>query len=54
MPEQDNEQKIKTISFTIPDELLKQAKDYAHREDRNLSSVIRLALKKLIESERAK
>lgn len=54
MSEQDNEQKIKTISFTLPDELLKQAKDYAHREDRNLSSVIRLALKRFLESEHAK
>lgn len=54
MSKQDNEQKIKTISFTLPDELLKQAKDYAHREDRNLSSVIRLALKRLLESEQPK
>ena len=31
-----------------------QAKAYAQREDRNLSSVIRLALKKLLETEQAK
>ena len=54
MSEQNNEQKIKTISFTLPEDLLNQAKDYAHREDRNLSSVIRLALKRFLESEQAK
>ena len=54
MLEQDNQQKIKTISFTLPEELLKQAKDYAFREDRNLSSVIRLALKRFLESEQTK
>lgn len=54
MLEQDNQQKIKTISFTLPEELLAQAKAYAQREDRNLSSVIRLALKKLLETEQAK
>lgn len=54
MLEQDNQQKIKTISFTLPEELLAQAKAYAQREDRNLSSVIRFALKKLLETEQAK
>lgn len=54
MSEQNNEQKVKTISFTLPEELLKQAKAYAQREDRNLSSVIRLALKKFLESEPTK
>ncbi len=54
MSKQDNEQSIKTISFTLPEGLLNQVKEYAHKEDRNLSSVIRLALKKLIESEQAK
>ena len=54
MSEQNNEQKIKTISFTLPEELLNRVKAYAQREDRNLSSVIRLALKKLLESEQTK
>lgn len=54
MTEQDNKPDMKTISFTLPDELLKQAKAYAQREDRNLSSVIRLALKKFLESEQTK
>ena len=54
MSKQDNEQNIKTISFTLPEELLNRVKAYAQREDRNLSSVIRLALKRLIESEKTK
>ena len=54
MPEQDNKQKMKTISFTLPAELLNLAQAYAQREDRNLSSVIRLALKRLLESEQSK
>ena len=54
MSEQDNKQKIKTISFTLPTELLALAQAYAQREDRNLSSVIRLALKRLLESEQPK
>ncbi|MBP5617475.1 MAG: hypothetical protein J6X06_06875 [Elusimicrobiaceae bacterium] len=54
MPEQDNKQKMKTISFTLPAELLNLAQVYAQREDRNLSSVIRLALKRLLESEQSK
>jgi len=53
MSEQDNK-KMKTISFTLPAELLTLAQAYAQREDRNLSSVIRLALKRLLESEQTK
>ena len=53
MSEQDNK-KMKTISFTLPAELLALAQAYAQREDRNLSSVIRLALKRLLESEQSK
>ena len=53
MTEQNNK-KMKTISFTLPAELLTLAQAYAQREDRNLSSVIRLALKKLLESEPSK
>ncbi len=54
MSEQDNKQKIKTVSFTLPAELLAQAQEYAQREDRNLSSVIRLALKRFLEAEQTK
>lgn len=54
MSEQDNKQKIKTVSFTLPAELLAQAQEYAQREDRNLSSVIRLALKRFFEAEQTK
>ena len=54
MSEQDNKQKIKTVSFTLPAELLAQAQEYARREDRNLSSVIRLALKRFLEAEQTK
>lgn len=54
MSEQDNKQKIKTVSFTLPAELLARAQEYAQREDRNLSSVIRLALKRFLEAEQTK
>ena len=54
MSEQDNKQKTKTVSFTLPAELLVQAQEYAQREDRNLSSVIRLALKRFLEAEQTK
>lgn len=54
MSEQDNKQKTKTVSFTLPAELLAQAQEYAQREDRNLSSVIRLALKRFFEAEQTK
>ncbi len=54
MSEQDNKQKTKTVSFTLPAELLAQAQEYAQREDRNLSSVIRLALKRFLEAEQTK
>ena len=54
MSEPDNKQKTKTVSFTLPAELLAQAQEYAQREDRNLSSVIRLALKRFLEAEQTK
>ena len=54
MSEQDNKQKTKTVSFTLPAELLAQAQEYAQREDRNLSSVMRLALKRFLEAEQTK
>ncbi len=54
MVQQNSEQQIKTISFTLPEELLSQLKVYAKKEDRNLSSVIRLAIKRFLESERTK
>lgn len=54
MSEQDNKQKTKTVSFTLPAELLARAQEYAQREDRNLSSVIRLALKRFLEAEQTK
>lgn len=54
MSEQDNKQKTKTVSFTLPAELLAQVQEYAQREDRNLSSVIRLALKRFLEAEQTK
>ena len=54
MSEQDNKQKTKTVSFKLPAELLAQAQEYAQREDRNLSSVIRLALKRFFEAEQTK
>lgn len=38
-----------TVSFLIDPDLLAQVKAYAKKEDRNLSSVIRMALKKLLE-----
>lgn len=54
MSEQDNKQKTKTVSFTLPAELLAHAQEYAQREDRNLSSVMRLALKRFLEAEQTK
>ena len=37
-------------SFIIDEELLNRVKAYMKQEDRNLSSVVRLALKKLLDS----
>lgn len=45
------DKKDTTVSFLIDPELLAQVKAYAKKEDRNLSSVIRLALKKLLEEQ---
>ena len=39
------------LSFMLEDELLQRIKAYADKEDRNVSSVIRLALKKFLDSE---
>ncbi len=50
----DSKEKTSTISFVLDDALLAQVKAYAKREDRNLSSVIRLALKKFLEAEQSK
>ena len=46
-----NTNKPVRCSITIDAELLERAKEYAKLQDRNLSSVFRLALKRLLESE---
>ena len=46
-----NTNKPVRCSITIDAELLERAKEYAKLQDRNLSSVFRLALKRQLESE---
>lgn len=46
-----NTNKPVRCSITIDAELLERAKEYAKSQDRNLSSVFRIALKHLLDSE---
>ena len=45
-----NEKTIVRCSITLEQELLERAKRYAKEQDRNLSSVFRLALKQLLDA----
>lgn len=45
-----NETPIVRCSITLEQDLLERAKKYAKEQDRNLSSVFRLALKQLLEN----